>query len=46
MKNFTNFLLFVVLPIAIIVALFVLLSKLNKSKVFDESLFDESELFI
>jgi hypothetical protein len=45
MKNVINFLLFVVLPIALIIVLLVLISKVSIPEK-EEELFDESNLFI
>jgi hypothetical protein len=45
MKNAINFLLFVVLPIALIIVLLVLISKVSITEK-EEELFDESSLFI
>jgi|FaiFalFF_MnMetaG_3_1042247.scaffolds.fasta_scaffold10154_2 hypothetical protein len=45
MKNVINFLLFVVLPIALIIVLLVLISKVSTPEK-EEELFDESSLFI
>ncbi|CUU05268.1 hypothetical protein JGI1_01210 [Candidatus Thermokryptus mobilis] len=45
MRNVINFLLFVILPIALIVALLVLISKISSPER-EEELFDESGLFI
>ncbi len=45
MKNVINFLLFVVLPIALIIVLLVLISKVSIPEK-EEELFDEISLFI
>ncbi len=45
MKKFTTFFLFVILPLALIVALVILLAKIS-GKEAESLVFDESELFI